>query len=79
MENKEYVKESREEKRQLFGALGLHDDCIHYGAFNGKPFCNACTHYADGHRYRQDNNVLRCQKEMCYFYEPRRMENTDDQ
>ena len=70
MEIKEFVEKSRKEKRQLFGAIGLHDDCIHYGMFNGKPFCKACTHYMDGHKYTLENNILRCEKEKCYFYEP---------
>jgi hypothetical protein len=68
----EWVQTSREEKRQLFGKVGLHDDCVHYGTLNKKPFCNACTCWSDGKKYSRKQQILQCEKDMCFFYEPKR-------
>lgn len=73
----EWVQKDREEKRELFGEIGLHDDCVHYGKQSGKPFCNACSYWKDGNNSRKAKK-LQCEKNMCYFYEPKRRGNTND-
>lgn len=80
MEEKEFIeewaKQNRAEKRELFGELGLHDDCQYYRKLNGKPFCNVCDYLKDGHNSRK-GKVMPCEKKMCYFYEPKK-KGTED-
>ena len=68
----EWVQTSREEKRQAFGEIELHDDCVHYGTLNKKPFCNACTCWSDMYRHPRKEQILQCEKAVCYFYEPKK-------
>lgn len=72
----EWVQTSREEKRQLFGEVGLHKDCTHYGTAFGTPVCNACSYWKDAHNSRAAQ-IMQCEKDVCYFYEPKRKENND--
>jgi hypothetical protein len=74
----EFVEQSREEKRRLFGELGIHYDCVNYGTFNGKPFCNACVYYEDKRRIKREQTILQCEMKMCYFYEPKRKDDLND-
>ena len=71
MSIKEYVQRSREEKRQMFGEIGLHDDCLHYGTTGGVPVCDICLDRRIEHRHKPDEFFLQCQMGMCYFYEPK--------
>lgn len=78
MDIKEWVERNREEKRDAFGLVGLHDDCQNYGTLNGKPYCKACTYYCDGHNHTKGRNpTLQCEMDMCYFYERKRKESED--
>lgn len=77
MNIEEWVQKNREEKRKLFGEVGIHDNCAHYRILNGHPFCNACSYWKDGHNSRKEQ-VLQCEKDMCYFYEPKRKEDSND-
>ena len=62
---KEYVERSREEQRQLFGEIGLKEDCVHFHVTATKrKCCHLCTEV-----YRQGGRLL-CQHEVCYFYKP---------
>ncbi len=74
----EWVQQSREEKRELFGEIGLHDDCLHYGTLNGKPFCNACEFWNDHRRHSRKDQILQCEKRMCYFYKPKGKDDGND-
>lgn len=75
MNVEEWVQTNREEKRQLFGEVGLHDDCVHYGTAMGKPFCNVCVYWEDNKKKKSRKaQIMWCEKEMCYFYEPKRKE-----
>lgn len=73
-----YVKQSRAKKRAEFGEIGVHEDCVHYGLANGKPYCKCCTYWTDGHNYTRRKCILRCQKGVCYHYEPKRKENSNE-
>ena len=73
----EWVQQNRKEKLELFGEIGLHEDCVNFSKLSGKPLCHACTYYTDGHKIVQRNTVLQCEKKVCYFYEPKRKENND--
>ena len=81
MEEKEFIEEwvqqNREEKRELFGEIGLHDDCINYRPVNGHSFCNACICFDDKQKQTRKMNILQCERRMCYFYEPKK-KGTED-
>ncbi len=68
MENviERYVRESREKQRQLFGEVGLKEDCIHYQNGIEGEYCIACT---DCFKTRQAK--LQCEYAVCYFYQRR--------
>ena len=74
----EWVQQNRAEKRQIFGEVGLHDDCQNYGKVNGAQFCKVCNYWDDGHKHNRDQKILECEKNMCYFYEPERKESAND-
>lgn len=58
----EYVQQSREEIRQMFGDVGLKEDCANYVPCKG---CRTCKQYDTGrHTYEQ------CEMDVCYFYKP---------
>ncbi len=74
----EWVQRDREKKRRLFGEIGLHYDCVNYGTLSGKPFCNACTFYTNGHQITMKSTILQCEKNICYHYAPKRKEGNND-
>lgn len=58
----EYVKQSREELRQMFGEVGLKEDCERLMPGRG---CMTCSPHNTGrHAYQQ------CELGVCYFYKP---------
>lgn len=57
----QYVKESREQQRQAFGACEIKEDCTHFGMLCDKCSCKILT--------ETHNNKLRCEVGVCYFYE----------
>jgi hypothetical protein len=63
----EYVRQSREEKRLLFGSVGVKDDCENYETHFDKPSCKVCGEIPDQYGRK---NILPCKKGVCYFYEP---------
>lgn len=73
----EWVQQNRAEKREQFGEIGLHDDCVNFRMAMGKPTCLACIDYKKGHGRTTKNTILQCEMGMCYFYEPKRKENND--
>lgn len=78
MNIEEWVQQNRAEKRELFGEVGLHDDCQNYDIVNGVQFCKVCNYWDDRCKYSRKQNILECEKNMCYFYEPKRKENVND-
>lgn len=75
----EWVQKNREEKRELFGEVGLHDNCQNFKILNGAPFCNACSYWKDSKNANSRKaKILQCEKGMCYFYEPKRKEDSND-
>lgn len=73
----EWVQRDREEKRKLFGEVGLHDNCQNFKMLHGMPFCNACNYWSDNNKYGRNQQILECEKNMCYFYEPKRKDGEE--
>lgn len=71
MSIEEYVKTSREEQRRRFGENGLKKDCVHHTTKHGKNKCNACMN-VHGYSY------LQCERNVCYFYDSKRKDETND-
>lgn len=71
----EWAKASREEIRQAFGDVGIHHDCAYYDVVEGKPFCKVCSNYYDDYKYMRSMCILQCEKNVCYFYKPRKEGN----
>ena len=78
MNIEEWVQQNRKEKRELFGEVGLHDDCKNYDIVNGVQFCKVCNYWDDGYKHNRNQQILECEKNMCYFYDPKRKENVND-
>lgn len=71
MTTEEYVEHIREQMRKRFGEVGKKDDCVHITTANGHPYCKACSYWKDGNNCRKAKK-LQCEKDVCYFYKPRR-------
>jgi hypothetical protein len=69
MSIEEYVQNSREEQRQLFGDIELKTDCKYYkyNEIAKEHTCYMLKDWTNGH----SRPCLQCQKEVCYFYKPK--------
>ena len=63
----EWVQQSRQEQRQLFGQIEIKEDCEYYCAKNGKVSCRICKDYTTG----RDYFYMQCKMGICYFYKPK--------
>lgn len=62
MTTEDYVKQSREEHRQIFGEVGVKKDCKHYKQdFLKQNCCDVCVK-------QWDKDKLQCECGVCYFY-----------
>lgn len=60
----EYVKQSREELRQMFGEVGVKKDCKHYEVdLQKQNDCAVCVKQHDSKL-----SWLQCECGVCYFY-----------
>ena len=58
MSIEEYVKQSREKQREVFGKCEIKKDCVHYAEIGRRTTCKILC----------DGIKMPCRVGVCYFY-----------